>query len=166
MPCLLFQNLTTQIEKINSLSIVFQFVQFVLEKIFKNVVGMVVFAAPVLQNHMFPQSNRVGKTKLRKCEVFKTQRFLWLRWWFLIFFKLFLQKVNCKTWQNIWFCDTTWGFEEHVIKQTIAVAKIIHFVNNQFGFKKLSCITTRQPLKRLLLNANVFGGGLLKLYES
>ena len=82
------------------------------------------------------------------------------------FLNFFLKTVNCKTWQNIWFCDTTWGFEEHVIKKTIAVAKIIHFVNNQFGFKKLSCITTRQPLKMLLLNANVFGGGLLKSFES
>ena len=46
--------------------------------------------------------------------------------------------------------------------KTIAVAKIIQFVNNQFGFKKLSCITTRQALKMLLLSANVFGGGLSK----
>ena len=49
------------------------------EEIFKIVVGMVVSAKPVLQNHMFCQSNRVKQTKLRKCKCFKTEHFLCLR---------------------------------------------------------------------------------------
>ena len=52
---------------------------------------MVVFATPVLQNDMFRQSKRVGKTKLRKHKMFKTQHFSMLVMMNSHFLNLFLK---------------------------------------------------------------------------